>query len=96
MGNGDRYTTGAGWSSAIQPANRYARSASLVTFSDITESKRLEQSLTDFEERLRLVMEMIGDVFSRADLAMKHVFYVSPAYERNLGPPGGRIVRHPG
>ena len=75
------------------PAGRPLRTVGIL--SDITASKGLERSLTDFEERLRLVMETIADVFSLTDRLMERVFYVSPAYERIWGRPAAELYSNP-
>lgn len=63
--------------------------------SDISERKGLEFSLREQEERLRLVMEAITDVFCITDVSLERVFYVSPSYERVFGRPVAELCAHP-
>lgn len=52
---------------------------------DVTERKRIEQSLRESEERFRQISEAIREVFWLTDWQNNEVLYVSPAYETVWG-----------
>lgn len=52
---------------------------------DITERKAAENTLAESEERFRLIMETIDEVFWMADVPIERMLYISPGYERVWG-----------
>ena len=65
------------------------------TLSDLSAQKALEQRLAVREERLRLVTESITEVFWIASVDLKHMEYVSPAYERIWQRPAAELYASP-
>ncbi|MBL9207132.1 MAG: PAS domain S-box protein [Opitutaceae bacterium] len=57
----------------------------VVVIVDITERKRVEESLRQSEERFRQVVENIHEVFWMTDLEKHQVLYISPGYEKVWG-----------
>jgi len=55
------------------------------TVEDVTAGRRAIEALRESEERFRLVVETIVEVFWVGDLEVGHVTYVSPNYERIWG-----------
>ena len=56
----------------------------IITMTDITERKRLEEALRQNEERLRIITDNIQDLVSQSDGDGRLVF-VSPSYQTLLG-----------
>jgi len=54
-------------------------------FYEITDRKQAAEQMRISEERFRLIAETIDEVFWMADVDIKRVFYVSPAFERIWG-----------
>jgi two-component system, cell cycle sensor histidine kinase and response regulator CckA len=52
---------------------------------DITERQRAERTLRESEDRFRLIAETVTQVFWIADVELRTMIYVSPAYERIWG-----------
>jgi PAS domain S-box-containing protein len=63
------------------------------TVEDVTEGRRAVAALRESEERFRLVVETIAEVFWVSDLKMGRVIYVSPSYERIWGRAGADLYR---
>lgn len=57
----------------------------VVVIVDITERKRVEESLRQSEERFRQVVENIHEVFWMTDIEKNQILYISPGYERVWG-----------
>ncbi len=55
------------------------------TVEDVTENRRAVAALRESEERFRLVVETIAEVFWVTDLERGQVVYASPSYERIWG-----------
>lgn len=67
------------------------RNLLLVTFTDITELKRLERELLGHEKKYRGFVENANDVIFTVDL-QGCITYLSPNYQRNLGVDPADIV----
>ena len=52
---------------------------------DITERREAEEKLRESEERFRELAENIDEVFWLADVELRSIIYISPAYERVWG-----------
>jgi PAS domain S-box-containing protein len=62
---------------------------------DITQRKKVEQQLSDGEERFRQLAENIQDVFWIRDVALDKIIYASPAFETIWGSPVSILYEHP-
>lgn len=65
------------------------------THRDITQRKRMEESLRKSEEKFRQLAENITDVFWMTSPDLRTVHYVSPAYERIWGRSMESLYSHP-
>ncbi len=52
---------------------------------DITERRKVEDSLRERDEQFRLITETISEVFWMADEKINRIFYVSPGFEKIWG-----------
>jgi len=57
----------------------------LVFFHDITDRKRMENDLSESEQRFRQIAENIREVFYLNDAEKRQTLYISPAYETIWG-----------
>jgi PAS domain S-box-containing protein len=57
----------------------------IVTFSDVTSTRKATEALADREATFRLLAETITDVFWMMDSSGERLIYVSPAYETVWG-----------
>ena len=71
------------WSHPIEADG--AAIGSIVTFVDITARKLAETTLVESEERFRLIVETMEEVFWVADVPIEKMYYISPGYERVWG-----------
>ena len=62
---------------------------------DITERKRVEESLAESEERFRQLAETISEVFYLTEWDTKRVLYVSPGYEAVWGRSCQSLIEDP-
>ncbi|WP_380676710.1 PAS domain S-box protein [Salinigranum sp. GCM10025319] len=69
--------------------------ATMATFRDITERKRLERELRRRDRRFRLIAEHIDEVIYLATADFSEILYVNPAYEEIYGEPVEALDEHP-
>jgi PAS domain S-box-containing protein len=69
--------------------------ATMATFRDITERKRLERELTERERRLRLIADHIDEVIYLAAADFSEIHYINPAYEELYGEPVDALSGRP-
>jgi PAS domain S-box-containing protein len=66
----------------------------LQVAADITERKKVEETLRNNEERLRLITDNMADVVARLDRELKYA-YVSPSAEKLYGYAPGELLGQP-
>ena len=66
----------------------------LLTFFDVTESKRIETELFSQERKLRTLVERIPDLLVRYDLQLR-ITYVNPAWEKASGLSAEEVIGLP-
>jgi len=71
------------WSYPVRNEGKLA--GAVVTFLDITDRKRAEESMRESELRFRQLTENINKVFWISDPQLTKIIYISPAYERIWG-----------
>ncbi|HEX2529695.1 MAG TPA: PAS domain S-box protein [Geminicoccus sp.] len=73
----------------LDDAGRAIRMVGVVQ--DVTERKEAEQAIQASEERFRMLVDSIDDVFYVTDLDRNQLLYLSPAYERIWGRPAAAV-----
>ena len=71
----------------VAPVMGHMTPTALVIATDVTRSKKTEESLRESEERFRQLAENVREVFWLMDLKTRRVLYASNAYERVWGRP---------
>ncbi len=81
---------------AVPLLDSYGQTSALLAVTyDITERKAAERTLAESEERFRLIMETIEEVFWMADISIGRIYYISPGYERIWGRTPQSLYKNP-
>jgi len=80
-----RIVTKAGRTRPMEMSGTLLDDEILLVLQDITERRRVEQSLRESEELFRQMAENVDEVFWMTDVPRRTMLYVSPAYARIWG-----------
>jgi PAS domain S-box-containing protein len=69
--------------------------ATMATFHDITDRKRLERELREQKRRFELIADHIDEVIYLATADFSEIIYINPAYERLYGEPVESLSERP-